>query len=272
MLPKFALILGVLAATLALRTYRHPLLQKLGALGVMATSFLTGYLFTGSWAVGAVCAAMWLMLPWLDLLTRVRRLSLPREKNLHHRPPPGAQVFPHLSDLTEEVEENGFEHVTDAGWDWEEYQQFFRLFYKGDERVQAAVCLVDQQDIAFYYLSLSSRGKDGTIWTTWNYPFSYSLQLAPEWRVNRVKGDLSFLELYEDHREFLRQHGVATEMLEDLDPEKIEGQVQKDLRAQVAHNLATGVLRPVGESEVRYSWRGLLFLWLQFLRDFVRLT
>jgi hypothetical protein len=87
-----------------------------------------------------------------------------------------------------------------------------------------------------------------------------------------VRGDLSFLELYEEHREFLRRHGVTTEMLEELDPEQIEAEVQKDLRAQVAHNLATGVLRPVGESEVRYSWRGLIFLWLQFLRDFVRMT
>src|SRR5882672_8654632 len=97
MFPKFALILGVLAATMALRTYRHPVLQKLGALGVMATSYLTGYLLTGSWLIGAICAAMWLMLPWLDLLTRIRKLTLPREKNLRHRPPPGAQVFPLLS-------------------------------------------------------------------------------------------------------------------------------------------------------------------------------
>jgi hypothetical protein len=272
MLPKLALIFGVLALTLALRTYRHPLLQRLGAVGVMATSYLTGHLLTGSWIVGVGCAAMWLLLPWLDLITRIRKLTLPREKNLRHRPPPGAQVFPVLSELTEEVEEIGFEHLTDAGWDWEDYQQFFRLFYKGDERAQAAVCLVDQQDIAFYYISISSRGTDGTIWTTWNYPFSYSLKLAPQWRVNRVKGDLSFFGLLESHRQFLTKHSVKAEQLAEVNAENVQSEVQKDLQAQVAHNLAAGVLQPVGETEVRYSWRGLLFLWVQFLRDLVRFT
>ena len=179
MLSKFLLVCGVFALTLALRSYRHPVMQKLGALGIMATSFLTGYLLSGSRAVGALCAATWILLPWLDLLTRIRKLTLPLERSLRHKSPPGSQTFPALSELTEEVEGAGFEHIDDAGWDWEEYEQFFRLFYKADERVQAAICLVDQQDIAFYYLSLSSRAKDGTIWTTWNYPFSYSLKLAP---------------------------------------------------------------------------------------------
>ncbi len=27
-------------------------------------------------------------------------------------------------------------------------------------------------------------GADGTIWTTWNYPFALNLKLAPEWRTN----------------------------------------------------------------------------------------
>ncbi len=272
MLPQFALLLGVLALTLALRSYSHPVLQKLGALGILATSYLTGWLLTGSHVVGAVAAGSWLFLPWLDLLTRIRKLTLPLEKNLRQKAPPGSGVFPALPELTEEVEENGFEHVKDAGWEWEDYQQFFRLFYKADERVQAAVCLVDQQDIAFYYLSLSSRGKDGAIWTTWNYPFSYSLKLAPQWRVNRMRGDVSFLELIESHRGFLQQHGITPEQLEEFDGESIQIAVQKDLRAQVAHNVSAGVLIPAGEQEVRYSWRGLVFLWLQFLRDLVRLT
>ena len=89
MSPNLALILGVFALTLALRSYRHPVLQKLGAVGIMATSFLTGYLLTGSRVVGAVAASSWLLLPWLDLLTRIRKLTLPLEKNLRHKTPPG---------------------------------------------------------------------------------------------------------------------------------------------------------------------------------------
>ncbi len=266
------IILGVLALTLGLRTFRHPFFQKLGALGILATSFLFGYLLTGQWTAGLFCAGIWFLLPWVDLLTRIRRLTLPLERSLRHKTPPNSQLFPSLTELTEELEEEGFEYVDDSGWDWNEYQQFFRLFYKEDERLQGAICLVDQQDVAFYYLSISSRARDGTIWTTWNYPFSYSLQLAPQWCVNKLRGDVSFLQLIESHRDFLRSHGVAIVDIEELGADQIPQEIQKDLRAQIAHNLATGVLTQNLSGEVRYSWRGLFYLWFQFLRDLVRFS
>jgi hypothetical protein len=188
MFSNFLLILGVLTFTLALRTFQHPLLQKLSAVGIFTTSFLIGWLLTGYWIVGAFLAATWLFLPWLDLITRIRKLSLPLERSLRHKAPPNAQSFPALNELTEEIEDETFEHVDDSGWDWDDYQQFFRLFYKADERMQAAICLVDQHDVAFYYIFVSSRAKNGIIWTTWNYPFSYSLKLAPQCRVKRLSG------------------------------------------------------------------------------------
>jgi hypothetical protein len=271
-MSNFLLILGVLVLALALRSFQHPLLQKLGALAVMGASFLIGYFVTGSPAVGVMSGLLWLLLPWLDLLTRIRKLTLPVERNLRHKSPPNAQIFPALVEITEEIEGEAFEYVDDTGWEWDEYQQFFRLFYKSDERLQAAICLVDQQDVAFYYLSLSSRAKDGTIWTTWNYPFSYSLKMAPQWRVNRLRGDLTFLQLLESHRQLLRRYGVSADLLEELDAERMQAEIQKDLQAQVAHNISTGVLTRTQAGVVRYSWRGLLFLWLQFLRDLVRLT
>lgn len=268
----FLLILGVAVLSLSLRSFRSPFLQKLGALGILATSFLIGYFVSGSWIGGVLCAAIWFLLPWVDLLTRIRKLTLPQERLLRHRSPPNSEVFPALRELTDEVEEEKFEHVDDVGWEWDEYQQFFRIFYKADERVQATICLIEQHDIAFYFVSLSSRAQDGTIWTTWNYPFSYSLKLVPQWRVNRVRGEQSFLQIIEHHRHFLRQHGVNTAVLVDLSPEQIQDEIQKDLRAQIAHNLAKGVLRKDDTGEVRYSWRGLFYLWFQFLRDIVRLS
>ena len=71
------------------------------------------------------------------------------------------------------------------------------------------ICFIDQGDVAFYYLSIASRGGDGTIWTTWNYPFSHSLKLVPQLKINRVRTDESFLQLYESHRSFLQKNGVA---------------------------------------------------------------
>lgn len=272
MLSDLLLILGVATFSLALRSFYHPVLRKLGALGVLCTSYLVGWKLSGYWQIGAFCAASWLLLPWLEILTRVRRLTLPLEKNLRHKTPPNMEAFPALPEITDEIEGESYEHVDDVGWDWEDYAQFFRLFYKPGERTQTAICLIDQQDVAFFYLSISSRAKDGTIWTTWNYPFSYSLKLVPQWRVNRLRGDQTFLQIYESHRHFLRSNGVALEDLAELNPETIQDEIQKDLRSQITHNIAAGVLKQNADGEIRYSWRGMFFIWFQFLRDLVRLS
>jgi hypothetical protein len=266
------LILGVAVLSVALRSFRNGVLQKLGALGILATSFLIGYLPTGSVALGILCALSWFLLPWLEILTRIRRLRLPLEKNLRHRTPPSREVFPALDDLSLELEEEGFEHVEDAGWDWEDYQQFFRLYYRESDRSQAAICMIDQSEISFFYLSISSRAKDGTIYTTWNYPFSHSLKLVPQLKINRLRSDQTFFELNESHKAFLARNAISTESLDDLVPDQIQNEIQKDLRAQVTHNLAKGVLKQTAEGQIRYSWRGLFFIWCQFLRDLVRLS
>src|SRR5690242_6412297 len=129
MLSNLLLILGVAVLSYALRNFYHPALRKLGAFGVLVTSFLAGWKLTGYWPIGAFCAASWLLLPWLEILTRVRRLTLPLEKNLRQKAPPNSEVFPALGEITEEIEGEKFEHISDAGWDWEDYAQFFRLFY-----------------------------------------------------------------------------------------------------------------------------------------------
>ena len=270
-MSEFLLVLGFAVFSMALRSFAHPALHKLGTFCILWTSFLIGYLSTGLWEIGAVCAGSWLLLPWLEILTRVRQLRLPTEKPLRHRSPPSRDVFPLLSTLTGELEEEGFEQVEDAGWDWEDHQQFFRLLYKADESLQAAICLINQDDIAFYYLSLSSRGKDGTIWTTWNYPFSYSMKLSPQLRMNRVRGDRSVLDMIASHRAFLIKAEVTPSQLAPSVPEEIQAEIQKDLELQIAHNISAGLLLPADEGTVRYSWRGMLFIWFEFLRDFVRL-
>jgi len=273
MFSSFLLVLGVAVLSIALRSFNHVLLQKLGALGIFATSFLVGYLLSGkNLYVGIFCASIWLLLPWLEILTRIRKLRLPLEKNLRHKSPPSPDVFPVLLATTDEAEGESFEHVEDAGWDWEDYQQFFRLFYKSEDRSQAAICLIDQHDMAFYYLSISSRAKDGTIWTTWNYPFSYSLKLVPQLKINRLRTDQTFLQIYESHRDFLKSNRIDVSQLEELSADQIQIEIQKDLRAQIAHNLAKGVLTQAEEGQIRYSWRGLFFIWIQFLRDLVRLS
>lgn len=272
MMSSILLILGVATLSIALRTFRSGVLQKFGALGILATSFLVGYLPTHSFGLGALCALSWFLLPWLEILTRIRRLRLPLDKNLRQKMPPPREDFPALEDLSAELEEVGFEHVEDAGWDWEDYQQFFRLYYREEDRSQAAICLIDQGSISFSYLSVSSRTRNGAVLTTWNYPFSHSLKLVPQLKINRLRSEQTFFELYESHKAFLKRNSISIDQLDDLVPEQIQEEIQKDLRAQITHNLAKGVLTQTAEGQIRYSWRGLFFIWFQFLRDLVRLS
>jgi len=266
------LVLGIFVFSLALRTTENSVLRKLGIFGFLTTSFLIGWLFAGSIAMGAILASFWLVWPWYELITRVRKIAMPVEKTLRHKAPPHRDFFPALADLTNEIEGEGFEHLEDLGREWDEAQQFFRVFHRIDERTQAVICLVEQEQFAFYYLRLISRAKDGTVWTTWNYPFSLNLKLAPEWRMNRESGNKTFIQLLDSHRAFLVRNGVIQETLHESDPDQLPEQLHAEQRAQIQHNLTAGILAKSADGEIRYTWRGLLYIWFQFLRDFVRLN
>jgi hypothetical protein len=268
---EFLVTAGLFVFSLALRTVDSVVLRKLSVLGFLGTSYLIGYFASGSWIVGLLFVSFWLVWPWYDLITRVRKISMPVERALRHKAPPHPEFFPALDDLTREIEGEGFEHMEDLGREWEEAQQFFRIFHKPDERTQAAICLVEQEQIAFYYLRIISRCADGTIYTTWNYAFSLNLKLAPEWRMNRESSDKTFLELLDSHRAFLERRGIDPADLQPSEPEQLVEQLQAEQRAQIAHNLTAGILHKSSDGAIRYTWRGLLFIWFQFLRDFVRL-
>jgi hypothetical protein len=144
------LTLGVAVLSFGLRTFQNSYAQKAGALGFLAATFLVVYLITASWVWGLAGAMGWLFLPWLEILTRIRALRLPKQKQLRPKSPPSADTFPALSEITREIEDEGFVHVGDAGWDWEDFRQFFRLFYREEDRAQAAICLNEQRDFSFY--------------------------------------------------------------------------------------------------------------------------
>jgi hypothetical protein len=270
MLYGFLLTLGVAVLSVALRSFQSSFAQKVGALGILLATYLLVFFISGSWLLGLLGGLSWLFLPWLEILTRIRALRLPKEKQLRPKSPPNADIFPTLSDITREIENEGFVHLADAGWDWEDYRQFFRLFYKEEDRAQATICLNEQHDLSFYYLRISSRTK-GAIWTTWNYPLSYGLKLTPQYRINRQRPDQSFWQLYQSHKQFLRDNGIELTALEPMDEDRIEKEIENDLREQIAHNVHKGILKPAREGDVKYSWRGMFYLWCQFLLDLVRL-
>src|SRR5467141_2334268 len=155
MLVGLFLTLGVAALSVALRSFQTSFSQKVGALGILVSSFLAVYFITGSWVLGAIAAVSWLFLPWLEILTRIRALRLPKEKQLRPKSPPSADVFPTLNEITREIENAGFIHVNDAGWDWEDYRQFFRLFYKAKDPAKTKIYIKEHNALSFHNLRIS---------------------------------------------------------------------------------------------------------------------
>ena len=271
MLSSVLLVLGVAVLAIAFRSFDNPICQRLFILCVLGVSFLLGYLPTGNYLVGLGVAALWIFLPWLELLTKVRALRMPLEREFEHKNPPGRDLFPNLDDLTDEIEQEGFSLVNDLGCDWSEQRQFIRLFHRSADQTQAAVCLVDQGNIAFYYVTLITRPRDGELFMTWNYPFSYSLKFLPQTHIRRVRPAASFISMCGAHQNLLSQNQISADSVPKLDPPRIQLLMQQDLTAQIIHNVRAGLLARVDDQSVRYTWRGMFYLWFRFLWDFVRL-
>jgi len=266
------IVTGLVVLALALRSARGTCLRKLGALTFLAASFLLFYFLSDrSHVAGAIGAVLWFFMPWIELLTRIRRMRLPIENRLIHRPTPNPSFFPNASEAAAAMEEAGFEHVSDCGWEWDGMRQFFRLYWHPEERAVASVCLCEQSDVAFAFVSVCSLGTDGRLWRTTNFPFSPTLRRPPDVHWNHVSCcRCCFHQILRDHRLFLEKHGVGLDHLRIPDPEEIELAIESEMRRQVDHNLALGIIRLTGDGHFRYSKRGLFFLWGQFVKDMVR--
>ncbi len=266
------IVIGLLVLAVAFRTAKTQLIRKVGALTFLVASFFLFYFVSGSILIGLVGAAIWFLLPWIELLTRIRRMRLPLNNRLRHREVPNPSFFPNASEAASAMEEAGFEHVSDCGWEWAGMQQFFRIFWHPEERAVAAVCLCEQSDVAFAFVSITSQDAAGNIWRTTNFPFAPTLRCPPHVKWNHVPCERScFHEILADHRGYLARVKVPPDRLRIPDPEEIEDSIEKEMRQQVDHNLASGIIRLTGDGHFRYSKRGLLFLWGQFVKDMVRL-
>jgi hypothetical protein len=266
------IVIGLLILAAALRSARSVCLRKLGALTLLAASSCLFYFLTGSLLGGLFGVVLWFFLPWIELLSRIRRMRLPLNNRLRHRAVPNPSFFPNATEAAAAMEEAGFEHVSDCGWEWAGMQQFFRLFWHPEERAVAAVCLCEQSDVAFAFITITSRDTDGGIWRTTNFPFAPTLQCPPKVHWNHVPCELScFHEILADHRKYLGRERILADRLRMPDPEEIENSIEQEMRTQVDHNLAAGFIRLTGDGYFQYSKRGLVFLWGQFIKDMVRL-
>jgi hypothetical protein len=267
MLSEFFLFSGLLVLSLGLRSIQHPLVFRLGHLGLVATTYLFGYRIGGHHAWGTGLASIWFLLPWVDILGRVRRTQLPIARAFSTQPAPGSRRFPQLEEMTQEVEEEGFMQVDDFGWNHGEQRHSMRVFAFPAKRMQATIHFIESADADFFYVSITSRHTNGEQWTTWNYPFLLSLKPAPTWHLQNRADAENFLQLVEMHEVWIQRFAFTDWTEVPVDAALVLRQIETETSALVSHNLKCGVLAHGEEGMVRYTVRGCFFLWLQFLRD-----
>ncbi len=263
------LLCGLVVLTAAFFTYDHPLARKAAFACVALTTFAAGYLPGRNLWAGLACLSVWLLLPWLEILLRVRKLRLPLENFLREMPPPSEEASS-LEGMTREAEAAGFLHAIDLGWEMENYRQFLRVFCSAPLRAEATIIRVEQGPLNFEFWSVTSRAADGSVFRTWTSPVSPGLLEPPNLRVNRIPGAVGFREVLRLHEEFLERLQVAPENLLDPVAAEIRAGLEADLAAQIAYNLRCGVLRRLDGGFGCYAWRGMFYLWFQFLRDIFR--
>lgn len=266
------IVIGLFVLAMALRSARKNSARKLGALVFLVATFFFFFYISGNVFAGIAGACIWFFLPWIELLTHVRRLRMPINNRLRHKELPNPSFFPNAIEAATGMEEAGFEHVSNCGWQWSGMQQHFQLFWHPEERAVSSVCLCEQDEVAFAFISITSRDAKGKTWRTTNFPFAPTLRCAPGLRWNHVPCEKScFHQILIDHRAFLGRMRIDPLDLLVPDPENLEESIESEMRSQIDHNLTRGIIRLTEDGHFKYSKRGLLFLWGQFIKDMIRL-
>ncbi|MEO0416061.1 MAG: hypothetical protein AAF226_14025 [Verrucomicrobiota bacterium] len=274
-ITEIFIVVGVLVLSIGLRTFRPTWLRKLGALGFLAVTFLVGWFIADKIWVGVACVGSWFLLPWIELLTRTRKLRLPVKKELLRRPPPSAQKFPELREITESVEQRDFEYASDNGWEWSGVDQFFRLFYRAHDRMEAAICFTEQDSVSWVCFTLTTRLQNGRVYRTTNLPFSHPMKTLPNIELRQSANIEDFAELLAQHEAWIKDLSITADQCEPAELEDMSGKIENETLKMIRHNLEKGVIAlsdkvsEKGET-FRYSWRGLFFVYFQLIKDLVR--
>jgi len=249
----------------AMRSCQKKLLRKLGLLVYfLASGFLLYFLTDNIW-IGLGGLSLWFLLPWVELLTRVRNMRLPLENKLSHRFPPNEDHFPNADRMIAALE--------DAGWDWAGASQSYQFFWHPEERCVAAVCFCQQEKITFSFVTITSRDMNGCMWRSTNYPFAPTLKEIPQvWQNQLGCGVQSMAAMLANHHYFIGLHGAEHDDLSIPCPESVEEAVEQDMRKQIEYNLQQGLIELTDDGHFKYSFKGLFFVWKQFVKDMIRLS
>jgi hypothetical protein len=269
---SFLIVIGLLFLAVALRTARTSLLKKLGAVVFLVATFFIGYFACGEICVGLLAVSFWFFLPWVELLTKVRKLRLPMENRLLYGDCPNPAFYPNANESEAAIRDAKFNYASDCTWEWCGMRQHLRLFLHEDCNSVVSLCLCEQSDVAFSFVSISSLGEDGRIWRTTNYPFAATLKSPDHLKWNYVSCRIvCFQKIWKLHCNFLAKHGVTKDQLMNQNLDHLDEMIEAELDETIAFNIEKGIIEFSENNSFSYSKKGLFYLWAQFIKDMVRL-
>ncbi|MFK7910640.1 MAG: hypothetical protein AB8F34_08555 [Akkermansiaceae bacterium] len=269
---KLYTLIALVVFCYALRACRTAWLRKMGALLMLLASGLCIYFITESILWGIVAMAAWFLLPWVELLTRIRKMRMPVENKLENRFTTNLEAFPSAPRHLHNLEIAGYEHIRNCGWNMGGMEQVYQLFWNAETRTVVTLCLCEQSNVTFSYLTITSRDITDGVWRTTNFPFSPTLKPNPGIHWNQIScSNECVIKLIKSHCHFLLKQGFVDDDLAIPDPDNLEEEIEHEIKRQIDHNLQQGVISLTGDGHFRYTARGLFFLWRQFVRDMIRL-
>lgn len=266
------IVISIFIFGFALRSCKTSTLRKLGALTLLIASGLGFYFASGSILIGIMAAAAWFLLPWVELLTRIRKLRMPLKNHLDERHSSPISEFKNALDYARNLENSGFEHVKNCGWNLGGMDQVYQIYWNAETKSVATLCLCEQSLITFAYLSITTRDISNSTWRTTNFPFSPTLKPKPDIHWNQIScvNDCA-KKIILEHNNFLHKQGFIDDDLCIPDPDDITKEIENELNSQIQQNIQQGIIRTTDDGHFRYTTRGLFFLWKQFIKDMVRL-
>ncbi len=261
----------LLLAGLCLMNTRPPLGRKLGMTLVWLASAVGAYCLTGSLLMALAMLLAWIFFPVWEMVFVLRQLRVPRHRGLADAHAP-RDASDELEEVSAELREAGFEQLDECRLNPSDHEQYYRLFDRGDGRVQATIGYIAQGAVGFHFLAFGSQGLDGRRWVTWDYPLTYGLSMPPNFALYRVLQSENVAELYQAHLDFLEANDLKDEDLfaAEKTPQVARARLEQALNQQIEHNISRGYLEPSANSEnenFSYSWRGTLYVAGQILRD-----
>ena len=245
--------------------------RKIGMMLIWLTSGLTAYLFSRSVTLAIFVLLAWLLFPLWEMLFVLRKLRVPRQRELTDARAP-RDSWEELSSLTHALSDAGFEQLDECRLQPAQHEQYYRIFSRKDGLIQATIGYVAQGAIGFHFLAFTSQSRDGRRWVTWDYPLTYGLVMPPNTAVYRALQCENVPDLLQAHQDFLEINEIPTGELLSGEQTAVaaRARLEQTLNQQIDYNVSRGYLAPAADTATEsfcYSWRGTLYVAGQVLRD-----